>query len=194
MHNEFREKLSITLYAVSVFCLTILFFGPLYIYFTNTSEFPYLFSEVLYLFVAMLLLCIAVMLILLLPLKTIIHQKAVSLLFALAFLLWLQGNVIVLNYGLLDGREINWNNYIVYGVIDTALWLILLFVALIKSAFVYKLIKKVTIALVLIQVVSLSIAWFQAPEQPYWKKYDVNDKSKYTFSSKKNIIILVLDN
>lgn len=181
------------MYAVSVFCLTILFFGPLYIYFTNTSEFPYLFSEVLYLFVAMLLLCIAVMLILLLPLKTIIHQKAVSLLFALAFLLWLQGNVIVLNYGLLDGREINWNNYIVYGVIDTALWLILLFVALIKSAFVYKLIKKVTIALVLIQVVSLSIAWFQAPEQPYWKKYDVNDKSKYTFSSKKNIIILVLD-
>jgi len=193
MNAEFRGKCITTLCAASLFSLTVLFFGPSYLYFTNILEFPYLFSDVWYLFASISLLCILVISAVLLPLKSSIHRKAVSLLFAFALLLWLQGNILVWNYGVLDGREIQWNNYKIYGLIDTAVWLVVVTFAFIKSNFIYNLIKKISIGLILIQIVSTAVVWYQAPEQPEWKRYALSEESKYNFSSEKNVIILVLD-
>jgi len=193
MNIEFREKLITTLYAASLFSLTLLFFGPSYLYFTNILEFPYLFSDVWYLFASVSLLSILVISAVLLPLKPSVHRKAVSLLFVLAVLLWIQGNILVWKYGVLDGKGIPWNNYKIYGFIDSAVWLLFLSFAFIKSKLVYNIIKKVSLVLILTQIVSLSITWFQAPEQPDWKKYVISNESKYTFSAEKNVIILVLD-
>lgn len=193
MNIEFREKFITTLCAASLFSLTLLFFGPSYLYFTNILEFPYLFSDVWYLFASISLLCILVISAILLLLKPSVHRKAVSLLFALAFLLWFQGNILVWNYGVLDGREIQWNNYKIYGFIDTAVWLVLVTFTFIKSNFIYNLIKKMSIGLILIQIASIAVVWFQAPEQPEWKRYTLSEESKYNFSSEKNVIILVLD-
>ncbi|NSW92672.1 MAG: sulfatase-like hydrolase/transferase, partial [Firmicutes bacterium] len=193
MNIEFREKCITTLCAASLFSLTVLFFGPSYLYFTNILEFPYLFSDVWYLFASISLLCILVISAILLPLKSSIHRKAVSLLFAFAFLLWLQGNILVWNYGVLDGKEIPWNNYKIYGFIDTAVWLVVVTFTFIKSNFIYNLIKKISIGLILIQIVSTAVVWYQAPEQPEWKRYALSEESKYNFSSEKNVIILVLD-
>lgn len=193
MNREFREKIVITLCASSLFSLTLFLFGPSYLFFTNISEFPYLFSNVWYLFVAISLLCTLLISAVFMILKPSIHQKAVSLLFAFGFLLWFQGNILVLDYGLLNGKEIIWNDYKVYGIVNTVVWVVILTIAFIKRAFVYKIIKKITIVLILVQIISLSIASFQAPEQPTWKNYSINEESKYTFSAKKNVIILVLD-
>lgn len=193
MNIEFREKLITTLCAASLFSLTLFLFGPLYLYFTNISEFPYYILDVWYLFASISLVCILLISAILLPLKKSLYQKAVSLLFAVAVLLWIQGNILVWNYGLLNGREIEWNNYKVFGYIDTSVWLVIITFAFIKSSLVYNLIKKISLGLILIQIASVSIACFQAPKQPDWKMYSLSEDSKYDFSPDKNVIILVLD-
>ncbi|MFZ3171885.1 MAG: sulfatase-like hydrolase/transferase [Carboxydocellales bacterium] len=98
-----------------------------------------------------------------------------------------------MNYGILDGKQIPWDNYKIFGYMDTVLWLLLLALAIIKKTYVYKIIKKVSIVLILVQTAYSFITWFQAPEQPDWNKYSINEESKYKFSKKKNVIILVLD-
>jgi len=193
MNIEFREKLITTLCAASLFSLTLLFFGPLYLYFTNILEFPYLLSDVWYLFASISLLSILVISVVLLPLKPSVHRKVVSLLFAIAVLLWIQGNILVWKYGVLDGKEINWSVYKVYGFIDIAVWLFFIIIAFFKNILVYNTIKKVSLILILVQIIVVSFVYFKAPTQPEWKMYSINNESKYSFSKEKNVIILILD-
>ena len=155
---------SIIIFADSIFVWTIIF-----VFLPNISEFPYYILDVWYLFASISLVCILLISAILLPLKKSLYRKAVSLLFAVAVLLWIQGNILVWNYGLLNGREIEWNNYKVFGYIDTSVWLVIITFAFIKSSLVYNLIKKISLGLILIQIASFSIACFKAPKQPDWK-------------------------
>ena len=52
--------------------------------------------------------------------------------YAVSFLLYLQGNLLVLNYGTLNGSEINWSAYTLPYILDALLWIavIVLFIFL----------------------------------------------------------------
>ena len=65
-------------------------------------------------------------------------EKLLGMLLAAAVLLWLQGNILVWNYGLLDGHDIQWSQKIYLGLIDTPLWILLLLLAFVYSPVIKK--------------------------------------------------------
>lgn len=63
----------------------------------------------------------------------------------------------------------------------------------IKSTFLIRIAKKISLILICVQIASILLMAFQIPEQPSWKEYYSNDQNKFVFSTKKNVIVLLLD-
>jgi hypothetical protein len=179
--------------AVSLFfVLTLFFFGPCQIYFTNALELPFTFLELgRYLFTGFLI-AFLVTTAGLVFLKEKIHEKATVLVFVIAVLFWVHGNVLVWNYGQLDGRPIDWNKYYYRNAIDACIWVILIVASLAKSKNIYKLIPQCAIAFIIIQSIS-TIAIAARAHKPDSPNCFIDTSHEFTFSSKKNVIFVILD-
>ncbi len=189
------EKRGTTVAASFLLSLTLLFFGPSYLYYTNILEIPYLYTDLVWVFIIHSLVAGAILSILLLFLKGSVHQRAVALVFALGLLFWIQGHILVWDYGILDGREIIWNDYLLNGIIDSAIWIAVLGVALFKAPSFYKHIALASVLLLVVQGGGLAAEIYQAPDEPEWKSYTIgyDDETMFEFSKEQNVIILVLD-
>ena len=104
------EKLTKSLAVSAFFSTNIFFFCPAFVYFTNTNEFTFSFTGLIPYFILIILSTIIILSAILMSLKNSVFQKAVSLVFSISFLLWLQGNILVWNYGPLDGSKIHWDD------------------------------------------------------------------------------------
>lgn len=194
VEEELRTKLVRSLCVSSFFGLTLFFFGPLYLYYTNNLEFSSPFLSVCPFFLPPLFLFILFSTVFLFALKISAHQKVISLLLVLSFLLWLQGTIIVWKYGPLDGSAIDWRATVPYGLIDGSIWLIFLGAAFVFSLRIWKIAQRASIALILTQIVASAIIVYQAPDASgVQRKLLSDEESIYKFSEEKNVVILVLD-
>lgn len=191
--EELREKALIAFLVALVPSLTLFLFGPLYLYFSNIQEWPFLVSKIWYYLIVAALSVSLVMTLLVLFLKPNIFRITVIFLFIFGCLLWLQGNILIWDYGVLDGRQIEWSKYITRGYIDAITWLAFLAIAYWKREWIYKNIKSAALALILIQSITVAVTFFQAPEEPEWKRYSIDKDAQFSFSKHRNVIILVLD-
>ena len=113
---------------------------------------------------------------------------------ALSFLLWFQGYVFAWKYGPLDGRPISWNTYWFYGVIDASVWISIIFLSIKKTSFLLRFAQTVATSLMVIQLISVTLTHFQLSEDTRsFKRYMIDESSKFHFSSQKNVILIVLD-
>jgi hypothetical protein len=178
--------------AVSAFFIFAAFiFAPSQMFLINVQEFNVLYFELLgYLFIVALPFFVIVMLIAFLPKNLVAHQKIVALLLALSFLLWLQGNILVWNYGLLTGGEIDFNIYFL--IIDAVVWVAVIILVLMKSAFFYKHVKFVSCLFIAV-LIATSVFTYLRTDMPDSNRYEVDVTNEFTFSEEKNVIILVLD-
>lgn len=190
-----KEKILASVGASFLLSLTLLFFGPSYIYFTNLLEIPYYYSDIVWFFIAYSLAAGAIISIILILVKGSIHQRFVAIIFALGLLLWIQGQILVWNYGVLDGRAIVWENYLINGLIDSAIWIAILGFAFFKGGSLYRHIAFASLVLLFLQCGGLMVEVYQAPVEPEWKSNALgcDDETKFEFSSEQNVIILVLD-
>ncbi len=181
--------------AAFLLSFTLLFFGPSYMYYGNILEIPHYYSDMVWIFVAHSLAVAAIISAILLILKGTFHQRAVALAFALGLLFWIQGHILVWDYGVLDGREIIWNDYFLNGIIDSAVWIAVLGVALFRAPSFYKHIAFASVLLLVVQGGGLAVEMYQAPDEPEWKSYAIgyDDETMFEFSKEQNVIILVLD-
>jgi hypothetical protein len=173
---------------------TLGFFGPATLYYTNFFEYYFTFSDIciylifLTLFFGILLTFISIFY------KGKIHQKIVCLIFAFGLLSYIQGNILVWNYGLLNGQEILWNNYFVIGIAESLIWIAVITLSLLYSDKIYKFIPVVCIFLLVIQTGGFLALIHFSPDEPQWKSYSFNDdESKFDFSESSNVVIIVLD-
>jgi hypothetical protein len=195
MANENNNNPSlITVLLVSAFfALTLFVFGPAYIYFTNSLEFNFSFTEIAPWFIGAGIGLTALLSAVLWFFRSRLYQKGAALLLVLSVLMWIQGNLLVWNYGPLDGRDIYWGKMWLKGLLDGGLWVLLIILALKKSAWFVKAARNTSIAFLAIQLISVSMAVMKAPETPSFKKYYIDESQKYSFSSKQNVIVLMLD-
>ncbi len=189
----FLGKFSVAFCASLVPSLTLFVFGPLYIYFTNIQEWPFLISEVWYYLVAIAVASSIILTLLVVFFKPAIFRLAVVIIFVFGFLLWFQGNILVWDYGVLDGKQINWNEYTVRGYIDALVWITFFVIAYWKRYWICKNMKYLILTLIIIQCINLIIAFYQSPQEPNWKKYTTDKQQQFSFSKQRNVIILVLD-
>ena len=134
-----------------------------------------------------------------------IKESFLFLLFGLLLGVFLQSYVIGLDYGTFDGHDIEWNNYIVAGIINTFVWIICLVAVFIVNIFtkcdkqqIKKFIKRGTFVIILVQSLVLLLFLYKNPIQKDIKYEDgkagvLTTKNLYTVSTKSNIIVFLLD-
>jgi hypothetical protein len=191
--GEFKTNLITSIMAALLFSSTLIFFGPSTIYQTNVLEFFSAYREIIFILIPVMLISTVLLAGILSLLKMRIYEKAVSILIMASILLWIQGSILKWDYGLLSGRDIDWQKKIILGVIDSGIWVVLLVFAIIKSSLVFRYAKKICLAFVLIQSISLGFLVIEAPRVEGRKYIIVDMHEMFTFSSTRNVIILILD-
>jgi hypothetical protein len=189
------KKITALLLSVSLFALTLFLFSPATIYLGNFMEFSSLFPESLLFFLIVSLALILILSAILLSFWK--HERglriAVSLLVTFSILLWLQGNIIRWQYGVLNGRDIPWDDLLRYGIIDSAIWILLLSFSVIKADLVFRIARLLSGALIAVQILTVALAWFQMPKDQAFKQQDKPADTLFLFSQHTNVIIIVLD-
>lgn len=178
--------------------MTLAVFGPLELYFTNASEFWLSLKDTA--MVAALL--AAFMLVVLLGIGLLLRGKAREvysyILFAVTLALYIQGNYANISYGLLDGADVDWSKYHLYGILDTLGWIIFL------AGFALLWFKKRSLArvaqryaalfVIAIQVMTLGVLFFTCDTANTEKsEYYLSTDGEFELSKGHNIVIFVLD-
>lgn len=157
MNTTLKEKIGISAAIASFFAFTLLGFGPSYIYFTNRTQFNFTYPEVLVYLLPLFLGCTGLIVAIFAPLKEVLFKKSVSVLFAIALLFFLQGNIAVLKINPFTGRHVEWRAYWIRGVIELCIWIFVIGAFWIKTLSVYKHLQHLSIYLVLFQLLLLLI-------------------------------------
>jgi len=149
MITSHRSKNSTAIMMMAIILLNLFIFSPFSLYTTNLEQFTTSLPEVMKL-------CLIPVLILFLLSIPVINlsvrntHRISALLAMFSLLIWFQGNVLLWNYGILDGRNINWNDYISRGWIDGCIWIIALgFVYFFYQKFGESVIKSAVFILIL---------------------------------------------
>ena len=111
--------------------LTICVFAPLALYAGNSGEFAASYDDLLGAILPYAAIIVAGFGLLGALLNGAPYQRSLAVVAALGLLVWLQGNILVWDYGVLDGQDINWFADAWRGVLDFAIWCIVLCVAFI---------------------------------------------------------------
>ena len=102
---------------------TIFIFAPVDLYLSSAEDLWFSLADIAP-WLGIMALCaflIIVLLSWLLPQKLSVAFRAAV--YAGSFLLYLQGNLLVLNYGTLNGSDVNWSSYTLPYVLDALLWI-----------------------------------------------------------------------
>lgn len=191
-----RPPQAAALVILAFFSLTLLLFGPGTVYLTNINEFSTSYPDLL---LAGLLLAAALAVLLaavLLGLKALgprFYEKGLALVFAAGFLIWLQGNILLWQYGPLDGREIPWARMARFGYYDGAIWLIVLAGAAVFSRIAVRNARNVCLLLLAVQLGYAAVLFSRHPQTSNFKKFSVDARNQFLFSRRQNVILIVLD-
>ncbi len=175
------------------FALTLFFFGPVQMYFSNLGEFAYGFESLLPFLAGLTIAALAMAMFLFAIMPASTSARMLSLLLAAGMLLWLQGNILVWDYGLLDGRDIVWEQKMHLGLIDSPLWILLLAAALLRPRPVLRIARLLSLAMIALQTVSFLVLTLPNVQRPLHVRYGIDHSRQFAFSSSRNVIIIILD-
>jgi len=174
--------------------LSLCLFGPVSIFLSNREEFDVSLTVLM-----PWLLGTGLVLALLMALPVLIvgsawRRRLASMLFVLGVLLWAQAAFLMPEYGVLDGRGIDWQRFGLFSTLDLALWLGLLILALSMSG---HLARSLTFAAtVFIVLLSLPVvrALLDTPEDARQASVSELPDALARYSPDLNIVHLVFDN
>lgn len=179
--------------AAFAFAATTLFFAPAQVYFTNAREFPYLFRWISPVLVVATLAGTLVATILALAVRPQFRTVMVGMLVGGGWLFWAQGNVLVWDYGLLDGHTIDWAAFTGPRVTEYLVWSAGLAAALLFAHLLARRANLLCGLLLGIQTVGLAQLVSAAPAPDPSQVYSVSLERQFAFSNDRNVIIIVLD-
>ncbi len=174
-----------------LFSSTLLVFSPLIIFFTNRSEFTISITEFLTYVIPLSLLLTIICSIILFSLNKSINRLAISLLLMVSLLIWFQGNILIWQYGMLDGDKIIWKRFWIRGLIDNQIWIFALIFAFVKPAFFYKKASMIAKVLIFIQFSYVLFVGFES--QDLLPKCYTDKTNMFNLSKDKNVVILIID-
>ena len=133
--------------------LSICLFATLSIYVGNSAEFSASFVESLRVYIPFVVILVCILGALGMVMTEDGHSRYFAILSALAVLVWLQGNILVWDYGVLDGREIHWTVDAWRGVLDLSIWVSVLLLAIYAYSRIGKALQFAAIATLVMQFV-----------------------------------------
>ena len=184
--------------SVLLLTMTVAIFGPLELYFTNYEEFWFACSDMGIIVVFFAGSCFVILMIIGALLRGRGREAYSSILFALGLALYIQGNYANINYGILDGKAIEWSAYPVYAILDTAGWILLVAIIMLlwfcKQNLFYKVQCIGALWIIAIQIVTLGTLVITTDVSKMEKSnYYLSSEGLYEVSAQENIIVFVLD-
>ncbi len=177
--------------------LTFFLFGTLTLYAGNPAEFASGFGDLL---PALVLLSVIGILALAAPgvfSSDAIRQRYLSLVLGLGVLLWIQGGFLAGDYGVLDGRGIEWQAFDGIAWADIVLWMTVLVGALLFHKQLMGIALPASLILIVIQLVG-AVQLVVGAEERLWRgeipAMDDPPEELFHYSREHNIVHLVLDN
>ena len=186
------------LFSILLLTVTITVFGPIELYFTNYEEFWFTLKDILIVSIVQMIGCIVIFTVIGLVLRGKARDLYSAILFAVGIALYVQGNYVNIDYGVLNGEAIDWSVYPVYAVLDTLCWILLIVVVIVlwiyKCNWFHKLQGYVSLYIIAVQVISLGILFFTTDVSSVEKSsYYLSDEGIFEVSAEENVIIFVLD-
>ena len=195
MITSHRSKNSTAIMMMAIILLNLFIFSPFSLYTTNLEQFTTSLLEVMKL-------CLIPVLILFLLSIPIINlsvrntHRISALLAMFSLLIWFQGNVLLWDYGILDGRNINWNDYVSRGWIDGCIWIIALGLVYIFYKNFGEVVIKSAVFILILQLLTLCYTSYENWDLINKKsiKISTEDPSElFKFSRNENILHIVTD-
>lgn len=186
------------LLSILLLTITVAFFGPIELYFTNYEEFWFGFPTAFLIATMLSVVGIIVLMALGLLLKENMRDLYGAVLFVVGLALYIQGNYANIDYGVLDGREIVWGDYLIYAVLDSAGWIVLLvggIILWIRRRNLFCTVQKYgSLFIIIVQMITLTVLFFTMKEvaAPKSENY-LSEDGMYEVSENENVIIFVLD-
>lgn len=171
--------------------------GPLQLYLTNIQELWFSIQDIWWLCllggVALFAVCMGIGM--MLPDKLTPYYNAAV--FGVSLGLYVQGNFIPTDYGVLDGREINWDNYRTTAVLNTLLWIACIVIPVafqaIKSTIAKKVISLFAVCITIMQLLTVGMLAISTDLKGNQAAGYMTDKGINEISSNENAIVFVLD-
>ena len=181
----------------TILAANIFLFIPLTLYMGNVDEFTVPFSSILDVFLRPIIYFVAFLALVGTLLKAERFPGYLSVLAVISILLWIQGNLLVWEYGLLDGRSIDWDKGVWRGWVDLGIWIAFLLLVLFSDNRVVKPAIRAAVVIFGLQVCFSLLLVFQNAQA-------VSEQSKaiarisaaddvYRFSSRKNVLHILAD-
>ncbi len=181
----------------AILASNIFLFAPFTLYVGNLDEFAVSFSTILSFYLRPALFLIAAFALVGVLLVPSIFGRYLALLAVIGVLLWFQANILVWDYGLLDGRPIVWAEGTWRGLVDLGVWI----GAILLAMFFHRRLEKPVIHLaVAIFCLQLALSLFTAIQSAskLVAKSEIKVSASalpemYRFSSHKNVLHVILD-
>lgn len=175
-------------------------FGMIELYLGNLGEWPFHISYI----VKLSLIAFSVTLLLLMLinklLKKYFSQKFsdyfCAFIFGLGIALYIQGNFLNGDYGLLNGQSIVWEKYSTRGYISSLMWAIctIIPIFLVKSKiYPRKILMLLSCILITTQIVTLGVFFIRIGDAEYGQSDVLTNENIFNLSDNKNVVVFVLD-
>ena len=195
--GSFRERTRRAFPVTLLFAFTFCMAGPIGLYLGNTKEFWFSLWQMIPAITITFLLVWVFLTGVICFFRNYVFCLVLLVLFGASIALYIEGNYLVQDYGLLNGAAIEWDSFAGWGIIDTLIWCICLlvpiFLAKAWKKFSFKITGVISIMLLLTQVVALSLMFMGTKSVDGNANCVLTTDGYNTVSDNENIIIFILD-
>lgn len=173
--------------------LNIFFFGTFSIYIANSGEFQISYLQITYLLLLPSLATLIFLQVLYIILRTPVRGYYLTLILILGILTYIHSNILLWDYGILDGTDLDFtNDWRAWS--DGAIWMLLLITGIIYHQKIIEYALPISGLLILIQFAGASVSYFQSSDDPLIiKQVQEFPDSLGQFSKNGNVIHIILD-
>lgn len=171
----------------------ILYFSPAQIYVHNADEFISTLSDIFTINLPGILILSAIVILVAMLVPTRSRVRYLALLSSISILFWIQGSLIVWDYGALNGARIPWLEMLNRGLIDTSMWLALLAACFFASHRYINIFPTISTTIFIIQCTVLIFNLTNVPEKITGVQQQNVSEVISNFSESKNILHIVMD-
>lgn len=196
MTNRRAKQALMAVGPATILVIQLFFFMPLTLYVGNTSEFAVPFSAAFRIWLPLAVIMAGGLTLVVMLLPGSLSRVYFSLVAALSVLVWLQGNLLVWDYGLLDGHVIDWQAESWRGWLDIGIWLTVLVAVAAFSRRLGPPVIRIAVAIFLLQGALSGYSWAQynaeLAQRP--RTADASTlENVLRFSSQKNVLQIIAD-
>ena len=201
LEKLFGSEVITTVFSAVLFAFTMLVFAPFEIYLSNKDFFFFDGTEMLgfsILFFGALIFAI----ILFSVIAGVVSKKIVSainaLIWSLTLALYVQGNFILADYGIMDGTPVDWSAFKKEGIISVAVFVVIMCIGIVllsvlKKETFNKLIRISSVCIILLQILTLSTLMISKGGLKRPLEYVSTTNDEFNVSNGENFFILMLD-